>query len=868
MGVSSEGRAKLDYRKVLLTWVSYQLKGRGVEPTDFKSSFRDGRLYVLLLSAILPIGLGIELDVDGLLGSSSEVRAAKVAEIAQLVGLGAFISAHDVLQGFDRVNLVFVSQLLRLFPSIDTFTVLITRGIQNDYCGVGHRSPVHVGTDEAFRLFGTRETCSSSPLEAIVRWARLQPDSSFSIIHIRDVHRLDDLDSREHLLKFGEHCVVGTKGVQLVSNLLEDDSHLASNEHLIDVTSGISDTVNTGFEQLLSRIKERARGFSIRVGVIGVSTDFQINNLLFELQTRYGVKNLATCSALTAARTRRLHFNGLDNIERLLNVSVFHSVSDFTFWLAPNKTTVHFPTQSNRSSTDGEHCPVQTSPSSLSSVSSASDLESLSSHRSSPYVSRSSLSVPSAGGGSPTARTFGILERIEFDEKHLFGMEDLLIIDNLFRSSSRIIVVRKLAGGFSGAMVLLARSFDPEGHEQGPFVLKLGQIDAIAQERTNFERIEEIIGNQAPYIYASYEGMKRAGLKFAFASHCGHVLSTATFKQAYADPATSQEAIETIISRVTSALNRFYIVARMRPWDLLASYDFDGRGWALAAGGSDEPNALALRISGLLLLDTSDVTSMDHFTFGSLPHEQHSYYNVWKLMKDLDKLREWSAKQQFLVSFVHGDLNFSNILIDSSVNVWLIDFQYTTKAHYLKDLAKLENDAQMEVSLTSHEEFDQALRLIAVLHKHSPYEDSSTELAQECQELMKSLPTKLHRVCQTVLTIRTIIREVNRNRETDTRAYHITMLRYALHSMCFHQLTAWNRKWALANACSHAQHIVELLQEDELKRSNGGGGSTDEASSTEQDVEGGSTTGSTSDKSPSSTTPDIDDVYQPGTSDP
>lgn len=37
----------------------------------------------------------------------------------------------------------------------------------------------------------------------------------------------------------------------------------------------------------------------------------------------------------------------------------------------------------------------------------------------------------------------------------------------LFRNSSRVRIINKLTGGFSGARVLLALSYDAEGHEQG-----------------------------------------------------------------------------------------------------------------------------------------------------------------------------------------------------------------------------------------------------------------------------------------------------------------------------------------------------------------------------------------------------------------
>ena len=43
-------------------------------------------------------------------------------------------------------------------------------------------------------------------------------------------------------------------------------------------------------------------------------------------------------------------------------------------------------------------------------------------------------------------------------------------------------------------------------------------------------------------------------------------------------------------------------------------------------------------------------------------------------------------------SFIHGDLNGANVIIDERDNVWLIDFFHTHRGHIFKDFAKLEND--------------------------------------------------------------------------------------------------------------------------------------------------------------------------------
>jgi hypothetical protein len=67
----------------------------------------------------------------------------------------------------------------------------------------------------------------------------------------------------------------------------------------------------------------------------------------------------------------------------------------------------------------------------------------------------------------------------------------------LFRTCSKVHLI-PLSGGFSGSLVCKAQSFDSFGHKLAPCVVKIGPRNMIAKEQTNFERVEEILGNNAP----------------------------------------------------------------------------------------------------------------------------------------------------------------------------------------------------------------------------------------------------------------------------------------------------------------------------------------------------------------------------------
>jgi hypothetical protein len=69
------------------------------------------------------------------------------------------------------------------------------------------------------------------------------------------------------------------------------------------------------------------------VGVIGVWTNVKIHYLLYDLKTRGGLHNLATCSRLVASPDRAAHEQTLRHLSAVLNVKVFDEVDQFLAFL-------------------------------------------------------------------------------------------------------------------------------------------------------------------------------------------------------------------------------------------------------------------------------------------------------------------------------------------------------------------------------------------------------------------------------------------------------------------------------------------------------------------------------------------------------
>ena len=118
-------------------------------------------------------------------------------------------------------------------------TVLITQCLQRDFVDpIGPHDPLpnllHVGHREATRLLGPEP--SAGPLAQLIDWAHgLAPDA-IDLVHIRDWHDPGDPAQREHLQRFGAHCIKGSHGARLVLGM-DERAGAASNEVIVDSRS-------------------------------------------------------------------------------------------------------------------------------------------------------------------------------------------------------------------------------------------------------------------------------------------------------------------------------------------------------------------------------------------------------------------------------------------------------------------------------------------------------------------------------------------------------------------------------------------------------------------------------------------------------
>jgi protein-tyrosine phosphatase/nicotinamidase-related amidase/aminoglycoside phosphotransferase (APT) family kinase protein len=611
-------------------------------------------------------------------------------------------------------------------------TVLITQCLQRDFVDpIGPHDPLpnllHVGHAESSRLLGPNP--SEGPLAQLIQWARGLPASDMNIIHIRDWHDPDDPAQREHLQRFGPHCIGGSAGARLVLGM-DEQIGASANERTVDSLT-LNDLQGTDLADQLDRIQAEHAGDDLRIGVVGVWTEAKVSFLLYELKTRLGIDELATCSALTASASRSQHFNALSQLERILGVRCFDSLAEFVDWLRPG----------------------------------------------------SQLALPTH------AETFQPHIDLSEDNESL-GDRDRAIIAHLFQDSTHV-DLDPLSGGYSGSLVWRADSRDALGHRQAPSVVKLGPNGLIAQERVAFEKIEEVLGNNAPRVRGFADLGDRAGLKYSYAAMGqGRVRTLQSMFAADAPTGALVAAVRTAFEDILGAL---YAAAQYERMPIFEHYQFSP--------------GLASRIREDVASLTPDARGREIRFPGGLVLP-----NVCQFYEEFLARHVLPAYDYHYVSYIHGDLNAANILVDEHDNVWVIDFFQSGRGHVLKDLAKFENDLlYLLTPIHDEEQFMEATKIMEVL---GAVEDLQVPLARRVDGVRSPQFLRAWEVLQTLRSIGANVCHDDRN----PLQLQVALLRYAVHTLSFAEASPLQKCAALAAACSLADRVARTVMADEALR--------------------------------------------------
>jgi protein-tyrosine phosphatase/nicotinamidase-related amidase len=460
----------------------------------------------------------------------------------------------------------------------------------------------------------------------------------------------------------------------------------------------------------------------VRAGVVGVWTDAKVSFLCYELTTRYPKMDVAVCSALCASSSRQRHFEALDQLDRILGVRVIDSLGEFIGWLGGTE--------------------------------SAAPLLGL--HEKHPQIVGAGLQL------SPT---------------------DTELVRYLFRDSNEV-NLRVLDGGFSGNVVAAAQGTDLHGHEEVPHVVKIGPRASMGTERASFERVQQVLGNNAPAItdFADFE--ERGAIKYRYASMGGAFTTTLQKEVQRGMPLDEVHGVLDAVFQ--EQLGRFYRVAREESGDLLEHYGFSEK-WA------PEVRQRVERIAG----GPATGATLEIVPGVSVP-------NICQFYEETLVHLPRRPRDVFFQAWVHGDLNGQNIILDAHKNVWLIDFFHTRRAHVLLDLLKMENDLLYIWTPLADET---ALRAAM----------SVTDLLLAVEDLAAPLPAprdltpELARSWAILSMLRSYFGPLVHS-DRDPLQASVGLLRYAVHTLGFDECNPWQKRWALYAACEFAALVEHDIQ--------------------------------------------------------
>lgn len=346
-----------------------------------------------------------------------------------------------------------------------------------------------------------------------------------------------------------------------------------------------------------------------------------------------------------------------------------------------------------------------------------------------------------------------------------------------------------LTGGFSGSKLFLAQSTDRAGFEQVPTVVKIDSRAKIAKERKGYEKVQHILGPHVPRIIDSVESDEGAGIKYSFAMMNRTDMPT-TFKSFFRElDGTKAEDMQKLENGLALLYNEI-----LRP--MAANSNLNGvQLWAANSFCQKYAEHTIQSMNRTLgtesKADTIRIAGIELFN----PARFYAPENIDK------KLHEPVAYVR--TGLAHGDLNAANILADSVLNLFILDFFHTSYDwHAVQDIVKLENDLKfIHTPISSEDELRQAIGLEKLLA-------SQEKLSDELPELSVQLAANpnFKRVYTAVKMLRRFAYGISQDPEM--KHYRIPQLRYSAHNLSFAESNEFQKKLALASTAMHCEYLM------------------------------------------------------------
>ena len=356
-------------------------------------------------------------------------------------------------------------------------------------------------------------------------------------------------------------------------------------------------------------------------------------------------------------------------------------------------------------------------------------------------------------------------------------LEDLLC--RLFNTAIGILA-RPLKRGQSGNGVLTVQPFYSFGAGQAR-VVKYGQVGEIYNENNNFETYVKNYLGRSTIVHGIRRTPRLAGILYSFLGATNE--QTESFRDYYAHAS---------ISDVKEVLDRLFLVTceswysnpgQLKPLDLTKHYQ---NRMGFTQENLDRAAADKLK-ANLGKNNTLSFAALGDRTFNN-------------------PIPVVAAKRFIRTTYeciTHGDLNASNIFVDSDRHAWLIDFGGTGPGHILRDVAELDAMIRFQLLGGDSATLEERLLLEEALDK-IPLTDIGElpiEFASDNAALAKAFHVSVH--------LRTLAAKlVSPHRDTDMSEYQIALLYYGVNTIRFYALDTVQRQHAIVSSSLLADRIT------------------------------------------------------------
>ncbi len=347
--------------------------------------------------------------------------------------------------------------------------------------------------------------------------------------------------------------------------------------------------------------------------------------------------------------------------------------------------------------------------------------------------------------------------------------EDLLC--RLFYQAKSVIV-RPLAGGYSGSGVLLVQPFYTTGGGGYEVVVKFGNFREIAMEYFNFKvYVQPFLGG----------GRNTTALDMRRTPRLGGIIYSllGTINDQLVDLGDFYRRadifqIRDVLLRLFQDSCRVWYANRssLEPVNITADYQHL---FKYIPDGLEQ-----------IVAEQLQSVQVDHrLTFERLGNKR-SFTNPWLAAQGK------SLERSSYRCITHGDFNQRNLLVDSNRQVWMIDFQGTGPGHILRDVATLDSTVRFQLLAPREATLRERLRMEEAL--------CSIEHFGQLEQLEISFSTRnpaLTKCFDTVIHLRKLARWLVEQNLDDISEYFIALFYTALNTIRFSSLKPIQREHAI-----------------------------------------------------------------------